>query len=83
MTSWIEEQGPGEGPPELERLYRQLVHPGHGDVDHILRVQSLDPPALRAHLQLYRATMQGSDSLTRAEREMIAVVVSRANDCFY
>jgi AhpD family alkylhydroperoxidase len=32
---------------------------------------------------LYRAVMKGTPGLSAAEREMIALVVSRANDCHY
>ncbi len=34
-------------------------------------------------MQLYTATMHAPSGLSRAEREMLATVVSRANDCFY
>jgi len=55
-----------------------------GRVYNILRVQSNHPPALQAMLELYAATMLQTDSpLSRAQREMLAVVVSRANGCHY
>lgn len=54
-----------------------------GKVFNILKVQSLNPATLRASMQLYTATMHGDSGLTRAERELLATVVSRANDCFY
>lgn len=66
----------------LARIY-QAARARAGRVFQILRVQSQNPPSLQASLGLYQATMFGDSSLTRAEREMIAVVVSRANDCFY
>jgi len=34
-------------------------------------------------MQLYRATMFGPSRLSRADREMLATVVSWANRCFY
>ena len=34
-------------------------------------------------MDLYRAIMFGESALTRAERELLAVVVSCANDCHY
>jgi len=57
-----------------------------GRVFQILRVQSLRPKTLQASLGLYQTAVMAAEndsSVTRAEREMIAVVVSRANDCFY
>ena len=50
---------------------------------NILAVQTLHPEALEGHRAHYRAIMFGKSSLSRAERESIAVVVSAANDCFY
>jgi alkylhydroperoxidase family enzyme len=54
-----------------------------GYVAHILRLQSLNPAVLHAGVQLYVAIMHGPSALTRAQREMIATVVSSVNDCFY
>ncbi len=81
--AWIHtiDENDAEGP--LARLYASLLEPDSGRVDHILKIHSLDPPALRGHLSLYRSVMEGTDTLSRAEREMIAWTVSRANDCFY
>ena len=42
----------------------------------IASIQSLNPGLLQASLRLYREIMNGSSSLSRIEREMIAVVVS-------
>jgi uncharacterized peroxidase-related enzyme len=52
-------------------------------VFNILMVQSPNPGALRGSMQLYRATMFAPSGLSRAEREMLATVVSWANHCFY
>jgi alkylhydroperoxidase family enzyme len=52
-------------------------------VFNILKVQSLNPHALKASMQMYRATMFGPSGLSRTEREMLATVVSWANHCFY
>lgn len=55
-----------------------------GHVFHIVRLQSLRPRVLRASLRLYQELMFSSDSgLSRADREMIATAVSRANGCHY
>lgn len=55
-----------------------------GKVFQIVRLHSLDVATLRAMLEMYKATLVTPRSpLPRATREMIAVVVSRANDCFY
>lgn len=54
-----------------------------GRMPHILASHSLNAPALRAHLALYRTVMFGESGLSRAEREAIAVCVSAANECHY
>ena len=54
-----------------------------GRVWNIVSIQSQLPEVMRDSLQLYRTIMFGDSPLTRAQREMIAVVTSSANDCFY
>ena len=54
-----------------------------GRVYNILKIQSQNPGVLQAMLGLYVAAMRGESPLTRAQREMLAVVVSRANNCHY
>ncbi len=53
------------------------------DPDNILRIHGINPPVLRAHLDLYRAVMHGESPLSRRQREMVAVVVSSLNGCHY
>ena len=48
-----------------------------------MKAQTLFPAALDAHLELYNTLMFTDLKLTRAEREMIALVVSAANNCAY
>jgi len=50
---------------------------------NILKSHSTNRAVLRGHLTLYRAIMFGDSGLSRAEREALAVTVSRANDCHY
>lgn len=54
-----------------------------GKVFNILRIMSPAPKTLQASMGLYTATMFGESELPRALRELLAVVVSGANDCFY
>jgi uncharacterized peroxidase-related enzyme len=80
--AWIPMIPEAEARGELAELYRQVAEPD-GSVDNILKIHSLDPASLRAHFQLYRQAMRGPGELTRAQREMIAVVVSSLNRCHY
>ena len=54
-----------------------------GKVFNILKAMSLNPPVLRASIELYKAIMFGPSRLTRQERELLATVVSAANECYY
>ena len=54
-----------------------------GKVFNIVKAMSLRPAVLRESMRLYREIMFGSSGLTRQERELLAVVVSRENDCHY
>ena len=54
-----------------------------GKVFNIVRAMSLRPSVLKRSLELYRAIMFGPSGLTRQERELLAVIVSRANECHY
>jgi len=54
-----------------------------GKVFNIVKAMSLRPAVLRESMQLYREIMFGPSGLTRQERELIAVAVSRENDCHY
>ena len=69
-----------EGP--LFDIYDEIQR-SRGRLSNILRIQSLSPKSLKAHLQLYMQTVFGKGGLSRRERELIAVVVSAANGCEY
>ncbi len=79
--AWIEVVPPPSA--ELEKLYRAVADPESAQVDNILKIHSLHPEGLEAHVLLYRAVMRGTRALPKVEREMIALVVSRINGCHY
>ena len=54
-----------------------------GKVYNIVRSMSLDAEVLRRSMELYKAIMFGPSGLTRQERELLATVVSAANECYY
>ncbi len=81
--TWIRTVAPGEATGLLSRLYREALERA-GKVFQVIRCQSLRPEVLERSTALYREVMHSERSpLTRAQREMIATTVSRANDCFY
>ena len=74
---------PDEATGRLAREYSAAIRRA-GRVYQILQLQSLAPRALRASIRLYVEVTTCDDSvLSRIEREAIATVVSRANNCFY
>ena len=54
-----------------------------GKVFNIVKAMSLRPSVLHRSMELYKGIMHGSSGLSRQERELLAVVVSRANECHY
>lgn len=80
--AWINTT-PEETSDELSALYAEVADPTNGKVDHIMAIHSLHPKGLRSHFDLYRAVMTGTASLRKVEREMIALIVSQRNDCYY
>ena len=54
-----------------------------GRVWKIVHIMSQNPRAMDASMKFYGAIMFGASPLTRWQREMLAVVTSKANDCFY
>lgn len=74
------------GPDALDedmRAYFRVCEEKLGFVPNVLRAYSFNQDKLRAFSQLYNTLMLGPSKLTKLEREMIAVVVSSANRCFY
>jgi alkylhydroperoxidase family enzyme len=80
--AWIRTVADGEAEGALKRLYDAAVKRA-GRVYRIVAAMSLAPRTLEASMGLYREVMFGPSELTRAQREMLAVVTSRANDCHY
>jgi alkylhydroperoxidase family enzyme len=54
-----------------------------GRVWHIVHIMSLNPRTLKATMEQYKAILFGPSPLTRAQREMLATVVSAEVGCHY
>jgi uncharacterized peroxidase-related enzyme len=80
--AWIATLPPENAEGELRDVYG-AIGAARGGVADIHQAQSLNPRALEAHLDLYKAVMFQRGSLSRIQRERIAVVVSAANSCDY
>lgn len=68
---------------DAEGKLKELYEAFNNEMANILRVQSLNPRSLEAHLNYYKVIMFASSPLSRRIREMIATVVSSENECFY
>jgi alkylhydroperoxidase family enzyme len=80
--TWIRTVLPGEAAGRLARTYDAAIARA-GRVFGIVRAMSLEPTVLDASMGLYQRVMFAREGLTRRQREMLAVVVSRHNDCHY
>lgn len=67
---------------ELKAIYDDLIKK-RGKLAAVHTIQSLNPATIIAHMELYMTIMFSHSPLSRAQREMIAVVVSTANGCDY
>ncbi len=67
---------------ELKKIYEDLIE-SRGKLAEVHKIQSLNPESIVRHMDLYMTIMFGKSPLKRAQREMMAVVVSAANDCEY
>lgn len=80
--AWIKTINEHDADGSLKQIYDEQYRQA-GAVASILKVHSLAPEVLQAHLHIYQATLHAPGELTRAQREMIAVAVSAANGCHY
>ena len=72
---WIDE---GDAAGRLKQIYSHLTT--RRGIDHIFKIHSLNPESLEGHANYYEHLMRGPSQLSRAEREMIALVVSTGNE---
>ena len=79
---WIRTISNEEATGRLAKSYRAAIERA-GRVFGIVRAQSLAPAVLDASMGLYQRIMYAPEGLSRRQREMLATIVSRANDCHY
>jgi uncharacterized peroxidase-related enzyme len=68
--------------PDLQK-YFAVCDERLGFVPNVLTAYTFDQGKLRAFVGMYNDLMLGDSALSKLEREMIAVVVSSANRCYY
>jgi uncharacterized peroxidase-related enzyme len=67
---------------DLQAIWRKCVDK-LGFVPNVYATYSLRPQRLRNFMAMYNEVMLSESGLTKLEREMVAVVVSSANRCYY
>ena len=80
--AWIDTINERDANGSLKDQYAKLNDSRNG-VDNILKIHSLNPESLDAHVQLYKTIMYGKSPIRRVNREMNAVLVSSINQCHY
>ena len=69
--------------PEATRKYFDICRDKLGMVPNVLRAYAFDIAKLDAFTAMYNDLMLAESGLSKLEREMIAVVVSSINRCWY
>jgi len=78
----IEVIQPEQAQGELKKVYDNLIS-SRGKLAEVHKIQSLNPKSIVGHMDLYMTLLYGKSPIRRVYREMIAVVVSKANNCEY
>jgi uncharacterized peroxidase-related enzyme len=71
-----------EATGRLKEIYDDLILK-RGQLAEVHKIQSLRPESIVKHIDLYMEIMFSKSELSRAEREMMAVVTSVSNNCQY
>lgn len=69
--------------PEQTQTYFDICQDKLGMVPNVLKAHAFDIAKLDAFTALYNGLMLADSGVSKLEREMIAVVVSATNRCFY
>ena len=82
--SWIPLVRPDEAPEPVRAIYERIrAHSSRGQVANVWQALGRDPTALAAAFDHYRSLLDDPAPLTRAQAEMVALVVSATNGCGY
>lgn len=80
--SRIKTIGLEEASDRLLEIYREIIQK-RGKLAEVHKIQSLRPESIVSHMDLYMEIMFSKSELSRADREMMAVIVSASNGCQY
>ncbi len=80
--AWIDVVPHGKATGLLKKQYDAAVKRA-GRIWNVVSIMSMNPGALTASMSFYGTIMHGRSPLSRGQREVLAVVVSAANQCVY
>ena len=73
---------PAEAVGKLKQLY-DAAFKRAGYIANVIRIMCHDPDSCNASMAFYGTLMKMPNALSGAQKEMLATVVSNANDCYY
>jgi len=79
---WIQQVPIDEATGRLREHFDAAIRRA-GRVWNIVHIMSLNPRVLESSMRLYIDVMKGRSPLTRAQRELLATVVSSELGCHY
>jgi len=80
--AWIRTVSPDDADGRLAKQYEAAIARA-GRVYQIVQSMSLAPGVLDASMKLFGQIAHAPEGLTRSNRELVAVIVSHANECHY
>ena len=80
--TWVRTVEPSEAEGYVKGLYEGILKQ-RGWIPGIVKSTTIRPELTRAWMGVFTTLMFGPSELSRAQREMIATVVSVANRCRY
>jgi uncharacterized peroxidase-related enzyme len=80
--AWVRTVESAEAEGYVKTLYEGILKQ-RGWIPNIVKSTTIRPELTRAWMSVFTTLMFGPSELSRAQREMIATVVSVANRCHY
>jgi len=82
VTAFVPPIPPEEAEGALAAEYDEAIKRA-GRIWGVVAIQSHNAASMRDSMAMYKTVMFGRSPLSRAQREMIAVVTSQVNECVY
>lgn len=79
---WIETVSPEDAAGAVKHEYDAAIKRA-GRIWNIVRIMSPNGATMRASMAFYTSIMHGPSGLSRVQREALATIASKANNCHY